>query len=137
MRLVIDANIIIAAFIQDSTVRRLLLRPGNVFYGPEFIVEEIRENFKEILEKSGLSREDAKTILESILGKVVIVPVQVIEEQLKQAERIMEKIDKDDVPYVALALAIRNDGIWSDDPHFQKLKGKIRVWRTAELIALL
>ncbi|MDO8339176.1 MAG: PIN domain-containing protein [Candidatus Burarchaeum sp.] len=137
MKLVVDANIIIAAFIRDAAVRKLLLRPDNCFCCPEFIIEEIKGHFEEMLEKSRLSREDAKKVLELVFDRIEIIPAQKVAKHLGKAELLMGGIDKDDVPYVALALAIQNDGIWSDDPHFQKLKGNVRVWRTAELINLL
>ncbi|MDE1823803.1 MAG: hypothetical protein KGH74_00715, partial [Candidatus Micrarchaeota archaeon] len=46
------------------------------------------------------------------------------------------KIDADDTPFIALGLAIANDGIWSDDSHFQKQK-MIKVWKTSDLIPYL
>jgi predicted nucleic acid-binding protein len=48
----------------------------------------------------------------------------------------MGKIDIEDVNYIALALSIENNGIWSDDKHFLK-QDKIRVYRTEEIINLL
>ena len=48
----------------------------------------------------------------------------------------MASIDIEDVPFIALALSIGNDGIWSDDNHFQKQK-KIKIWKTEEVIKML
>ena len=120
MRLVVDANIIMAAFIRDSAVRKLLFRPDNRFYFPEFILEEIEGHFDEIRERSGLSREDAKTVLELIFTRIEIIPAQKMAGHFESAESMMSGIGKKDVPYVALALGMPNDGIW----------------RTAELVKL-
>jgi len=48
------------------------------------------------------------------------------------AEKIIGDIDKDDVQFIALALAF-NCPIWSDDRHFQK-QNKIKVITTKEMI---
>jgi len=47
----------------------------------------------------------------------------------------MDKIDPDDTPFIAAALATNSD-IWSDDKHFQK-QNKIKVWKTEDLIGLV
>jgi len=48
----------------------------------------------------------------------------------------MGKIDRDDVPFIALALSFPNDGIWTEDRHFLKQR-RVKVWRTRELLKLL
>jgi predicted nucleic acid-binding protein len=39
---------------------------------------------------------------------------------MDDAKEIMDNIDPSDTPFIALALAVENDGIWSDDEHFNK-----------------
>jgi predicted nucleic acid-binding protein len=55
---------------------------------------------------------------------------------MKEAERIMHTIDPDDTPFIALALAVENDGVWSDDRHFQQ-QTRIRIWKTKDLLTLI
>ena len=45
----------------------------------------------------------------------------------------MNAIDPEDYVFVALALSINNDGIWSEDKHLEKQK-VIRVWKTKDLL---
>ncbi|MBI5968325.1 MAG: hypothetical protein HY882_10780 [Deltaproteobacteria bacterium] len=45
-------------------------------------------------------------------------------------------IDPGDVPFIALGLAVENDGIWSSDKHFKKIK-RFKIWKTSELLAHL
>ena len=40
--------------------------------------------------------------------------------------------DMDDVPFIALCLASKADGVWSDDIHF-KTRKEITIYRTREL----
>jgi len=44
-------------------------------------------------------------------------------------------IDQKDAPYIALALTIENDGIWTADKHFKK-QNYIKVFTTEDLIKL-
>jgi len=52
-----------------------------------------------------------------------------------EAEEIVGSIDRDDVPFVAAALSIRCDGIWSDDKDLKRQK-KVKVWSSREIILL-
>ena len=55
---------------------------------------------------------------------------------MPEAKEIMDKIDKDDTKFIALALAVDNDGVWSDDRHFE-MQTTIRIWKTSELAKLM
>lgn len=48
----------------------------------------------------------------------------------------MDRIDPSDTPFIALALSIESDGIWSDDDHFQ-MQDRVRIWKTKELVRFL
>jgi len=52
---------------------------------------------------------------------------------MPEALKIMENIDINDAPILACALAIRNQGIWTEDKHFEK-QGKVRMWKSIELL---
>ncbi|MEO6665398.1 MAG: PIN domain-containing protein [Nitrospiria bacterium] len=41
--------------------------------------------------------------------------------------------DPDDIPFVATALAITNDGLWSHDHDFNHIT-EIKIWNTPQLI---
>ena len=115
MRLVVDTSILFAALLKRSAVRELLVNPLFEFHVPEFCIEEIEKHVEEIAERSGLSVENVYLLLGVLLVSVQVVPAERILKKYKEAERIMGKIDRDDVPFVALALSFHNDGIWSED----------------------
>jgi len=136
VRLVVDTSILFAALLKRSAVRELLANPLFEFYVPEFCIEEIEKHVDEIADRSGLSVENVYLFLGVLLASVQVVPAERILKKYKEAERIMGKIDRDDVPFVALALSFHNDGIWSEDKHFLRQR-KVRVWRTRDLLKLL
>jgi len=136
MRIIVDANIIFAALIRDSATRRILFHPKFEFFVPDFIFEEINENMNIISSKTGMTQEKIKELLEIIKNRALTFPYSFYRSNIKSAEEIIGKIDKKDVPYVALALSMNNDGIWSNDKHFLRQK-KIKIWQTEELLGLI
>jgi predicted nucleic acid-binding protein len=136
MKLVIDTNILISALIKDSATRELLLLPSLEFFLPEYALQEIEAHKAQISRRSGLSESEIDVVLSILLENVGIVPASNIKPYLKKADKIIGRVDPSDTPFVALALSIKNDGIWSNDRHFEKIKG-IKVWKTSDLLKLM
>ena len=136
MRLIVDTNILISSLIKDSITREILLLPFMDFYLPEFALEEVDAHKTKISKLSGLSPDEIDFFLDLLLENISIVPARTIRPYLKEAEKIIGDIDPGDIPFIALALAVDNDGIWSNDKHFRKVK-KLKVWKTPELLAYI
>ena len=136
MKLIVDTNVLISALVKKSTVRGLLLNPLFEFYVPEHCIEEIERHVGEISERSGLSVENVFLLLGVLLASVQVVPAEGVVKKYKEAEKIMGKIDRDDVPFIALALSFPNDGVWTEDKHFLR-QNRVKVWRTKDLLKLL
>jgi len=136
VKLVVDTSVLIAALMRKSTVRKLFLNPLFEFYVPEYCIEEIEGHVDEISKRSGLSVESVYLLLGVLLASVQVVPADRIVKKYEEAEKIMGKIDRGDVPFVALALSFPNDGIWTEDKHFLK-QDRVKVWRTKDLLKLL
>lgn len=134
MNIVIDTNVFISALIKDSSTRNLIVNLRHNLLFPEFEFEEIEKHRNEIIKKSGLSEKDFNILLLRLLNYVKIAPAHVIKERKKEANDIIEKIDREDVIFVAAALAF-NALIWSDDKHFKKQK-IIRVLTTKDMIKM-
>ena len=133
MRLVVDTSILISSLIKQSVSREILLLSFMKFYLPEHALEETEIHKPKISRLSGLSFDEIDILLNSLLDNISIIPVQTIRPYLEEAERIIGKIDPGDIPFVALALAVENDGIWSNDKHFKAIK-HIKVWKTSDLL---
>ena len=43
------------------------------------------------------------------------------------------KEETGDFPFLALALSVANNGIWTADKHFERQK-KVKIWKTDELV---
>ena len=131
-----DANILIAAFLRDSTVRRIVTLSGVGLLVPEYAFEEMREHLPEVRARARLRSRDAEQLLRRLAGYFTVVPADLVAARLPEAEEVMADIDPRDAPYLAAALATPCDGIGSDDPHLRR-QTAIRCWTTSELLGEL
>ena len=136
MRLVIDTNIIFSALIKDSITRRIILISNFDFFIPEYVFIELQKHSQEILKKSGYDHDDLNSMLDVLIGNINVVPQDEFINHIPKAFRIMKDIDENDTSFLALAFMINGDGIWSNDPHFNK-QNKIKVWKTKDIFKLL
>ncbi|NVM55181.1 MAG: hypothetical protein HWN66_15855 [Candidatus Helarchaeota archaeon] len=136
MKLVINTNILKSGLINQSTTRKILFNPKFYLYLPEFLLNELAKHLPEIVQKSNLDIDEIKKLINLFLENLKIVPFKEYEDQLTKATDIIGQIDEKDVPFVAVALAITNDGIWSNDKHFQK-QSVIKIYTTEDLISHL
>src|SRR3989338_446329 len=83
------------------------------------------------LKRKILSSEELLFLL--IFQNIKIISDEKVKSKMKEAMEIMKNIDIDDSPILACALAIPNDGIWTEDKHFDK-QNKVKVWKTKYLI---
>ena len=136
MKLVVDANIVIAALIRDSTSRKLFFLSRFNFIIPDIYLEEILKYKDYIKEKTSLKEEEFDELLSLVMKYITVVPYDKYSKFMKETLRVMAKIDEKDAPYVALALASKADGIWSEDKDFKR-QSKVKVLDTSEVLALL
>jgi len=130
MKFVIDTNSIIAALIKNGISRRIIFSPAINFITPEHTLQEILKYEQLICKKAKLNKEEFQRLLNFIFEYITIVPKDKYKGLIGHSKTLIEDID--DVPFIALYLASKADGIWSDDVHF-KTKNEIVVFRTKEL----
>lgn len=136
MKLVLDTNILFSALIKDSLTREILLFPSFEFYLPEYSLTEIQKYKSLLVEKTGLTESELSLVLNILLERVTLVPLDTIKPFLSEAEKIMKDIDRNDIPFLALSLSFQNDGIWTQDKDFERQKA-VRVWKTEDLLMLM
>ena len=125
-----------AGLIRDSTYREILLNLNFEFYTPDFLLSEIKNHKNLIMKKGDLSERKFNTIYELLIDRINVLPKSDIMDHIDEAKQIIGDIDRDDVTFIALALAIPNNGIWTEDKHFKK-QNKIKIWNTKEILDLL
>ena len=136
MKLVIDANRIMAALLKDGTSREIIIFSGIEFIAPEHAIEEIIRHKDFLLERSGLAKENFEVLIQLILQYIFIVNEADIKNYTKAANEIMKDIDSGDAPFVACALFAKADGIWSHDKHFDK-QTAVKKFTNSDLVGFM
>jgi len=138
MRLVVDANVFIAAFLKNAITRELLLNERTDLVTPEYGLIETRAILKQpsVLRRLKLSLEDFEWLWTVLTARVEVIPQSDYRAAMRDAQRLIS--DPKDVPYLACALSLGLP-VWSNDPHFQEpaVKQRVPVFTTGDLIAKL
>lgn len=135
MKIILDTNIFVSALLRDSVVRELVVNSPLELVFPEVILDELREHEEELLEKSGLLKDEYQKLINKLLAYVKILPTEILKPCKENALRIIGAIDKDDAIFFAAALFIKDAVIWSDDKQLKKQK-EVIVQNTKEIIQL-
>ncbi len=135
--IIVDTNVIMAFLLTKGITHQAISNQKDVFITPEHCFEEIWEH-RYVWNKHGLSEDDLKGILDDIKRLFIYsVSDDVYNEKLQEASKLIS--DPDDVPIVALALAIHNEGVWTyDKKHFssKELQAYVRVLNTSDVVRL-
>ena len=130
LRIVVDANIIISALLGGKP-RFILFDPKFEFITNKFILKEVEKYIPLISKKSGVSKKEIKKGISLLPLK--IVSKNYYKNYLKAAEKLIGKIDKDDIDILALYLKEKTF-LWSEDKDFEKAKPKINLLKTEDLV---
>lgn len=136
MKIIIDTNIFFSGLIKDSTTRKILFHPEYEFYIPDFFLFELKKYKEYLIKKTKLNKSEFKQITDDLLENVYLIPIKEYSAKLIEARKILGDVDEKDIPFIAVALSIRNDGIWSNDKHFKE-QSEIKVYTTNDLILKL
>ena len=131
-----DANIVIAAFLRDSTVRRIVTLSVLELLAPEFLRAELDDHMPQLRRRAGLSEAAASEVMERLQKYIDFLPTEAVLPHWDAAANALGGVDPEDVSYVATALSVSCDGIWSDDPH-PKGQDLVPCWTTKELVGAL
>ena len=134
MKIVIDTNCIISALIRDNISRKIIFNNNFYFITPDFALTEIYKYKSEIMEKANIFDDEFDILLSLIFENIQIIPIGEYEDNLETSKSLIRDIN--DIPFIALAIALKVDGIWSDDNDFFE-QDRVKVFRTEEMVRLL
>jgi len=131
MNIIVDANIIFAALIQEGPNAELLFDSKLEVYTVDFFYIELINHKAEVFKKT--RRGDFAVFLEAINDIFTVIPSVVLWPHVKEALELCP--DPDDIPYFAAALYL-DCPIWSNDKKLKE-QDKVKVDSTDELSKLL
>ena len=104
------------------------------FASPDYVFDEIYKYEYEICGKAGLTKDEFELLMTLLFQKISIITADEYEAYKEEAKEIMKE-DPKDVPYVACYLALKCDGVWTNDPDYEG-KG-IKIFSTSGLLKLM
>ncbi len=120
MKIVIDANRVIAALCKQGTTREILFQNNFQFISPDFLLSEILEHQEELIAKLHGTKEEFELLLSLLLNFIIIIPESEYSFCFEKVQNLVS--DVEDVPYLALCIAQNAYGIWTHDVNLQKQK---------------
>ncbi|MGQ4915381.1 MAG: PIN domain-containing protein [Candidatus Asgardarchaeia archaeon] len=134
MRLVVDTNKLLAAFLKNGIVRSILLLSKHEFYTLDYAIFEIEKHKDELLKRIHVKREQFQELMfELILKNVIVIRSSYIEDLIDDALEICKSFDPDDAPFIALALKL-DIPIWSNDKDLREKQDVVPVVTTAQIV---
>lgn len=126
----VDANVIISALL-GGKARFLLFDSRYDFLTTSFNVNEARRYFPRIAAKSGVEQSRLEELLSFL--PITIINRGEYQQQIRKATKMMDETNRHDIDLLALVLE-KNSYLWSEDRHFEKIKDKIRLLKTEDLL---
>lgn len=118
MNIVVDANIIIAALMGSRATLTIITSQNYNFYAPKYVVQEVEKYKKFICEKSLQKSEDFDMNLRALLFFIREVDYGGYIMFMETAKKAIGERDMKDTDYIACALAVEADFIWTNDKDF-------------------
>ena len=130
---VIDANILISTLIGSRSTIALITSPEYHFYAPRRIVDEILKNREVICNKAFKTHVECEMEMWALLRFVNLLEYSDYSKYVSEASNAIASRDVSDVDFLACALAIKAEFIWTEDKDFtaQKL---VSVKSTAQFM---
>ena len=88
------------------------------------------------MKKAKLSEENFDLLMQILLDNVELVPFEDFSGDYDRAMSIMETVDENDAPFLAVGLALGTEGIWTEDRHFLH-QDLLNVYSNRDLIGTL
>jgi predicted nucleic acid-binding protein len=135
MKVIVDANILIAGLLKNGTTRKLLLQNNLELHNPEFILTEFLNHIQELAKKAGMSNRLFKDYAELLIAEseINLIKISNIKPNIEIAERISP--DPDDGQYFAAAITLKCP-IWSNDKALKK-QNTVTILSTKDLLNLM
>lgn len=132
MRLVIDTNRIIAALIKEGAARDILRRHEAQFYTVEHALSTSSRYRQDLYTRMNVDERTFDQAVTLVMSIIHVIPEEQYAPHIHAATKALGHVDMEDVPFLALAIALNVD-IWSNDKHLQQ-QHLVKVWTTTALL---
>lgn len=118
MKIVLDANIIIAALMGSRGTLTIITSQNHTFYAPRRIADEIYNHKQLICDRMGQTSEEFDDHFNALLFFINVLEYVKYELHMKIAKEAIVHRDLSDADYIACALVVGADFVWTNDKDF-------------------
>jgi predicted nucleic acid-binding protein len=86
------------------------------------------------MKKAKITESDFDTLLHILLEQITLVLFDTFGPEYSRAIRIMESVNENDAPFLAVGLALKRDRILTEDRHFLR-QDLLMVFQTGDLVS--
>lgn len=115
MRIVVDANIIIQALMGSHGISTIIRSQHHQLFAPERIIWEVEKKRDRICAGVECTNEEFELRFSALLKLTTIATYGDYAEHVGASREAMRQRDITDAEYVACALGVNADFIWTDD----------------------
>lgn len=134
MILLVDANVVVSALLGSRRVAQVLARSDVVLYAPQVLWEEVAKHRAVICSRAQITVAEFDVALRKLSSVIAGVGVSSYGSMLARARSALGKAMVDE-HYLACALAVGADAVWTNDKDFRSQQ-LVRVVSTQELVDL-
>ena len=135
MKIIVDTNIVFSGILNSSSkIGKILINSKNhfQFYSCEYLREEILRHRNKLLKLTKLSDNDLSELENLITKNITFINESLLPKELLQKTQILlENIDPDDTPFVALTKHLEGK-LWTGD---KQLYNGLKVKRFKSIIS--
>ncbi|MFA4702071.1 PIN domain-containing protein [Pyrococcus kukulkanii] len=139
MDVALDYNVVFSALYNKGVSYRLFLvnhiTQAVKFFVPSYFWQELKKKEEKLKNLTKLSKEEYDIIFNIIKSQIIAVPDEIVRLGVEEAKAITP--DPEDVPYVAVSIALKIPLLTGDLKLKNALKDKIIVYSPAELLKIL
>lgn len=135
MKVVLDANIVISAILGSKVTNEIITSEKYTLFAPRMIFSEIIKYKDEICEKASLNEKEFYETLNALTAFIRLVDYTKYQDYIEEAKNAIGHRDIKDVDYIACALALNANFIWTNDKDFSA-QDLVSVNNTSEVMRL-
>lgn len=129
---VVDANVVFAAFLRDGATREIILDRDLDLRSTPWLWEEVAARYDWLLAKSRLTRPALDELLRQVRDHITDIPEAAIQAKREGALKRVRRFGRKDAPYVAAVLAV--DGVlWTHDARLAR-EAEVETVSTTDLL---
>lgn len=115
----------------DSLLHKIIKQPLLKLYAPNQLLVELSEKIPLLCKKYNIDEELIRLTLDNDILPNVIIRDEIEDVHYNYAHSILNERDNKDVPFLALSMELKSQGIITNDKDFEE-QTEVKIWKLKE-----